>query len=56
MKEYKKNFKMTLESGLFKVVQGPFNQGNAMLGEAAGIQCASMALFAISYSILKEVN
>ena len=56
MKEYKKNFKMTLESGLFKVVQGPFNQGNAMLGEAAGIQCTCMALFAISYSILKEVN
>ena len=47
---------MALESGLYKVVQGSFNQGNAMFGETAGIQCACMALFAISYSTLKEVN
>ena len=39
MKECKKNFKMALESGLCKVVQGSFNQGNAMFGETAGIQC-----------------
>ena len=56
MKECKKNFKMALELGLCKVVQGSFNQGNAMFGETAGIQCACMALFAISYSTLKEVN
>ena len=47
---------MTLESGLCKVVQGSFNQGNSMFGERAGIQCACMPLFAISYSTLKEVN
>ena len=47
---------MALELGLSKVVQGSFNQGNAMFGETAGIQCACMALFAISYSTLKEVN
>ena len=47
---------MALESGLCKVVQGSFNQGNAMFGETAGIQCACMALFAISYSTLKEIN
>ena len=47
---------MALESGLYKVVQGSFNQGNAMFGETADIQCACMALFAISYSTLKEVN
>ena len=48
---------MALESGLCKVVvQGSFNQGNAMSGETAGIQCACMVLFAISYSTLKEVN
>ena len=47
---------MALESGLCKVVQGSFNQGNAMFGETAGIQCACMALFVISYSTLKEVN
>ena len=27
-----------------------------MFGETAGIQCACMALFTISYSTLKEVN
>ena len=47
---------MTLESGLCKVVQGSFNQGNAMFGETTGIQCACMALFTISYSTLKEVK
>ena len=47
---------MALESGLFKLVQGSFNQGNAMFVEAADIQCACMALFASSYSTLKEVN
>ena len=47
---------MALESGLCKAVQGSFNQGNAMFGEKAGIQCACMALFAISFSALKEVN
>ena len=47
---------MTLESGLCKVVQGSFNQGNAMFGETTGIQCTCMALFTISYSTLKEVN
>ena len=47
---------MALESGLCKVVQGSFNQGNAMFGETAGIQCACMALFAISYSTLKGVH
>ena len=56
MKEGKKHFKVVTESGLCKVVQGSFNQGNAMFGETAGIQCACMALFAISYSTLKEVN
>ena len=57
MKECKnKNFKMALESGLCKVVQGSFNQGNAMFGETTGIQYACMALFAISYSTLKEVG
>ena len=44
---------MALESGLCKVVQGSFNQGNAMFGETAGIQCAYMTLFVISYSTLK---
>ena len=47
---------MALESGLCKVVQGSFDQGNAMFGETAGIHCACMALFATSYSTLKEVN
>ena len=47
---------MALESGLCKAVQGSFNQVNAMFGETAGIQCACMALFKISYSTLKEVN
>ena len=47
---------MALESGLCKVVQGSFNQGNAMFVETAGIQCACMALFAISYSTLQEIN
>ena len=28
---------MTLESGLCKVVQGSFNQGNAMFGETTGV-------------------
>ena len=41
---------MALKSGLCKVVQGSFNQGNAMSGEAAGIEFACMALFGISYS------
>ena len=47
---------MAFEAGLRKVVQGPFNQGNAMFVETAGIQCTRMTLFAISYSTLKEVN
>ena len=47
---------MALESGLCKVVQGSFNQGNAMFGETASIQCACMALFVLSYSNLKEIN
>ena len=47
---------MVIESGLCKIVQGSFNQGNSMIEETAGIQCAWMALFAISYSTLKEVN
>ena len=51
MKECKKKkFKMALESGLCQVVQGTFNQGNAMYRETAGIQCACMAIFGISYS------
>ena len=33
MKECKKNFKMALESGLLNVVQGSFNQENAMFGK-----------------------
>ena len=41
---------MAPESGLCKVVQESFNQGNAMFGETAGIQCVCVALFAISYS------
>ena len=50
MKECKKkNFKIALESGLYKAVQGSFNQGNTMFAETAGIQCACMALLAISY-------
>ena len=56
MKECKNNFKMALESGLWKVVQGSFNQGNAMFGETEGIQCAYMELFTISYSTFQEVN
>ena len=56
MKECKKNFKMALESGLLNVVQGSFNQENAMFGETVGIQCACMELFTISYSTFKEVN
>ena len=47
---------MDLESGLCKVVQESFNQENAMFWETAGIQCACIALFEISYSTLKEVN
>ena len=47
---------MALESRLCKVVQGSFNQENAMFGETASIQCACIALFAISYSTLKKVN
>ena len=47
---------MAFEAGLRKVVQGPFNQGNAMFVETAGIQCTCMTLFAISYSTLKSVN
>ena len=47
---------MALESGLCKVVQGLFNQGNAMFGETAGIQCACMTLFVISYWTLKAFN
>ena len=43
---------MALESGLYKVVQGSFNQGNATFGETADIQCACITLFAISYSTL----
>ena len=45
MREFKKTFKMALESRLCKVVQGSFNQGNAMFGETAGIQRVCMALF-----------
>ena len=41
---------MALESGLCKVVQESFNQGNAMFRETAGLQCACMALFGIPYS------
>ena len=52
MIECKKAFKIALESGLCKVVQGSFNQENAMFGETGCI----LALFAISYSTLKEVN
>ena len=55
-KKLDKRNKMALEAGVCKVVQGSFNQGNTMFGETAGIQCACMALFAISYSTLKEVN
>ena len=43
---------MALESGLCKVVQRSFNQGNNMFGETTCIQCACMALFAISYLTL----
>ena len=32
------------------------NQGNALFGEKAGIQCARMTSFAISYSTIKEIN
>ena len=42
---------MALESGL-----GSFNPGNVIFGETAGIQCACIALYAVSYSTLKEVN
>ena len=52
MIECKKTFKIALESGLCKVVQGPFNQENTMFGETGCI----LAFFAISYSTLKEVN
>ena len=47
---------MALESGLWKVVQGSFNQGNAMFGETEGIQCAYMELFTISYSTLRKLT
>ena len=42
MKECIRNFKMAFKSGLCKVVQGSFNQGNAMFGEKADIQCECM--------------
>ena len=38
------------------MVHGSFNQGNALFGETARIQCNCMALFAISYSAIKEIN
>ena len=52
MKECKKNFKMALELGQCKLVQGSFNQGVWMY------VCiwACMTLLAISYLTLKEVN
>ena len=45
---------MLAATGLCKIVQGSFNQGNAVFGETAGIQCVCMALFAISFSTIKE--
>ena len=54
MKECKKNPSKRLLNQDY--VQGSFNQGNAMFLETAGIQCACMALFVISYSTLKKVN
>ena len=52
MKECKKNFKMALELGQCKLVQGSFNQGVWMY------VCiwACMTLLTISYLTLKEVN
>ena len=47
---------MAATVGPFKMVQGSFNQGNALFVETAMVQCAYMALFAISYSTIKEVN
>ena len=43
-------------SPLCEVVQRSFNQGNVVLGETAGIQCVCMALFAISYSTVKDIS
>ena len=47
---------MTVTVGPYKVAQGLYNQGNALFGETAGIQCAFNALFAISYSVIKKIN
>ena len=41
--------------GPSKVVQGLFNQGNALFGETTGIQCACMTLFAISCSFINVI-
>ena len=47
---------MLAATGLGKVVQGSFNQGNVAFGETAGIQCVCLALFAIIYSTMKEIS
>ena len=47
---------MAATVGTSKVVQGSFNQGNALFGETTGIQCACIALFAISYSTIMDIN
>ena len=47
---------MAATVGPFKMVQGSFNQGNALFVGTAMVQCACMALSAISYSTIKGVN
>ena len=39
-----------------KVFHGLYDQGTVIFGETAGIQCAGMLLFVISYSTIKEIS
>ena len=44
---------MLVATGLCKVVQGSFNQGDVVFEEVAEIRWACIVLFAISYSTFK---
>ena len=48
--------KIVAAVGPSNVIQGSLNQGNALFGETPRIQCACMALFAISYSTIKKMK
>ena len=41
---------------LCNVVQGSFDEGNAVFREAIGIQCDCMGSFTTSYSTVKGIN